>query len=657
MTIEIATLRYAETPPRTATRSWRASTDAATTTAPLLSRWGAVALAISAIGTIPLALAAKMGRAGDANAQEMWWVGICLIVIPLVVRLFSRAPSRTERLLLVGALALFLFGTRLAFDPVRVPYHDELLHEFTARSIMDTRQLYGDNSMLPASPVFPGLELVTTAIANLTGLSVPVSGLLVIAIARLVTMLALFLLAEQITGSAYAAGLTCAVYATSPQYTLWNGYFAYESLAIPLLVFAIYCLMRVTDVETRGRTVQWAIATVLSIAALIATHHVTAIIFVGFLVMWSAVTFTSRAFRKDRAKTWLITGLTAVLAITWIATAGRTVWGYLYPIGEHAAVQVKQMLTGTSPPRKLFADETGEKNPLGERLVSVTSLLVICGALVVAWWHVFRTRARRLRPTLATVDPSTSAWRFLLDTGRRPSAFAALTVLSLAFPLSYAGRFLDSTKFIAARSASFVYLGAAVVIAVWLTVRTREWRAATVGVVGLVVAYVVIGGVAFGAQPAYMRLPGPYMVSADSRSVDTPAIAAAEWGAGTLPEGARLSADRVNRLLFANFAGSRPITSLGDKIYVNWLYYPDFGDFQLDLLRLGNVEYLLSDVRMSEGLPRSGVYFEEGEIDGRYAEPLPLEGLVKYRDMPGVDTLYDNGVILVFDVRSLLGAQ
>jgi hypothetical protein len=47
------------------------------------------------------------------------------------------------------------------------------------------------------------------------------------------------------------------------------------------------------------------------------------------------------------------------------------------------------------------------------------------------------------------------------------------------------------------------------------------------------------------------------------------------------------------------------------------------------------------------------VYFEEGEIGELYQEPLPLAGLVKYRDIPGVDTFYDNGAILVFDIRRL----
>lgn len=654
MTVQIGMLRYGDAAARPVVRHRDGHAEVAAATPPALSLLGALALMVAAVGTIPLALAAQMGRDGNADAQKMWWVGICTIVVPLVVRLCSRAPSRAERLLLVVALGLLLFGPRVAFDPVRVPYHDELLHEFTARSIMDTGRLYETNSMLPASPVFPGLELVTTAIANLTGLSVPVAGLLVVALARVLTMAALFLLAEQITGSAYAGGLACAVYAASPQFTLWNSYFAYESLAIPLLVFGIYCLMRVTDGESTKRSLRWSIATVLTVGALVATHHITAFVFLCVVFAWSATTFTSRAFRRDRARTWLIAFASAALAVAWVATAGRTVLEYLRPIAEEAVQQVREMAEGSGPPRKLFADETGEKNPLSERIVSVTSLLLVCGALTIAWWHVFRTRARRLRSTLATCEPDTSAWRYLLATGRRPSAFAALTVLSLAFPLSYAGRFTNATKFIAARSASFVYLGAAVVIAVWLTVRNRHKRGVVLVVTGLLVAYAVIGGVAFGAQPSYMRLPGDYMVSADARSVDTPSLDAAAWADGNLREGGRLSADRVNRMLFANAAAVHPVTSLGDKLYVNWLYYDaELGPFQRSLIRLGRIEYVVSDVRLTTGLPRSGVYFEEGEIDGYHTDPLPLDGVLKFRHIEGVDTLYDNGVILVFDIRRL----
>ena len=234
--------------------------------APFLSPLGAIALMISALGTIPIALAAKQAREGQTDVRALWWFGVALVVVPPVLRLCSRSPSRGERVLLVAALALFLFGTRLAFDPIRVPYHDELLHDFTARNIMRNHRLFDANSMLPASPVFPGLEIVTTAIANVTGLSVPISGLLVVGLARLVTMLALFLLVEQAAGSSYAAGLACALYAANPQFTLWNSYFAYESLAIPLLILSAYCLFR----SGHGPRLRWGIATALVTASLVA---------------------------------------------------------------------------------------------------------------------------------------------------------------------------------------------------------------------------------------------------------------------------------------------------------------------------------------------------------------------------------------------------
>jgi hypothetical protein len=618
---------------------------------PLLSPLGALALIVSACGTVPLAVSASMARRGDTDVRPLWWLGVAMIVVPPVLRLCSRHPSRTERVLLVCALALFLFGTRLAFDPIRVPYHDELLHDFTARNIMRNHRLFDANSMLPASPVFPGLEIVTTAIANVTGLSVPVSGLLVIAIARLVTMLALFLLVEQAAGSHYAAGLACAVYAANPQYTLWNSYYAYESLAIPLLILSTYCLLR-SDGPARLR---WGIATTLVVGALVTTHHVTALLFLSFVFMWSVVTLTSRAFRRDRKVTWLITCVTGAFLVVWVATAGRTAWGYLYPIGRNAVVQLGDTLHGTGQHRQLFSDPTGEKNPLGERIAGVSSLLVLSISLVFAWWFVYRTRAGRLRSTLATCEPNTSAWKLLLETGRRPSAFAALAVLSLGYPASYVGRLLPSTSFLAARSASFVYFGAAAMIAVWLTVRLRQTGSAARVAVGAVIAFVVLGGIAFGAQPAYVRLPGEYLVAADARSVDTPALDAADWAGENLPSGARISADRVNRLLFGVAAGTHAITSLGDKVYVNWLYTsPDLGPFQQSLIDSANIEYLVSDLRLSTGLPKAGVYFEEGEQgDQLYTEPLPLAGMTKYRDLAGVNTIYDNGAILVFDIRRL----
>jgi hypothetical protein len=51
-------------------------------------------------------------------------------------------------------------------------------------------------------------------------------------------------------------------------------------------------------------------------------------------------------------------------------------------------------------------------------------------------------------------------------------------------------------------------------------------------------------------------------------------------------------------------------------------------------------------------------YFEEGEIaDGRHEVPIAARVLAKWDGVPGVDRVYDNGSIRVYDVRRISDAD
>ena len=62
------------------------------------------------------------------------------------------------------------------------------------------------------------------------------SALIVIGVARLIMMLALFLLFERLSGSSRVAGLAALVYCASPNFLFWSSQYSYQSLALPLAV-------------------------------------------------------------------------------------------------------------------------------------------------------------------------------------------------------------------------------------------------------------------------------------------------------------------------------------------------------------------------------------------------------------------------------------
>ena len=68
------------------------------------------------------------------------------------------------------------------------------------------------NPVLPVTGHYVGLPAITDAVSSLTGLKVFGAGILVIGVARLVIMLGLFLLFEDVSGSARVAGLAALFY-------------------------------------------------------------------------------------------------------------------------------------------------------------------------------------------------------------------------------------------------------------------------------------------------------------------------------------------------------------------------------------------------------------------------------------------------------------
>ncbi len=51
-------------------------------------------------------------------------------------------------------------------------------------------------------------------------------------------------------------------------------------------------------------------------------------------------------------------------------------------------------------------------------------------------------------------------------------------------------------------------------------------------------------------------------------------------------------------------------------------------------------------------LPASGQYFPVDPNVGKYTRPLPLAGLTKFNQVPGVARIYDSGNIVIYDLKS-----
>ncbi len=152
--------------------------------------------------------------------------------------------SRQEAIGLVVVLGLAIHFVKLLQSPLRFTFSDEFPYWRTANDILTSGHLFKENSLLPVSPLYPGLELATTAVANLTGLSIFGAGVIMVGVARVALALALYLFYEQVSGSARVAGIAAAIYMGNPHFVIFDAQFAYESLGLAFLLTVLHALLR-----------------------------------------------------------------------------------------------------------------------------------------------------------------------------------------------------------------------------------------------------------------------------------------------------------------------------------------------------------------------------------------------------------------------------
>src|SRR6266849_5554459 len=584
-----------------------------------------------AVGVFLVALAYNAGRAAAPWTDTLFWFGLLVLFLPIAGRLFSPAPARRERIALIIVLGIALNLAKFLQYPLYFASYDEFAHWRTAQDIAASGHLFQGNPLLPISPLYPGLEIVTNALSSLTGLSIFSSGTVVIGVARLVLVLALYLFYEYISNSAHVAGIAALLYMANPGFLGTDVMFAYESLALPLAVFVVFVVAR-RYYAPAGRHMGLTLAIWLGLAAVVITHPLTSYAFVAFLCLWTVAYFQQGRGQKGKTGPGGVALLGLILSIAWLIYTGNIVVSYLTSPFAGAVHQLVQILDGERKIRPLFQDGSGFVTPLWEPVTAYTSVaLVLLGipfGLFRIWQH------------------------------HRASATAlALAGAALAYPASQALHLTNTGAEVADRSTEFLFLGIAFVLAIGVTefwlARAPTWRRSVMTMA--VIAVLFMGQTIVGNGPPWARMPGPYLVSADQRSIEPESIAAAEWAHSYLGPGHRIASDRINTLLMATYGGEWVVTASNDKIAVWPLFIsPQFRPRMEEILRQDRIQYLVVDHRLSTGLPRVGTYFNKGEPNAlHYTRPIDAAALAKFDSMKDVSRLFDSGDIVIYDVGAI----
>ena len=234
------------------------------------------------VGVVLIAAGDALAAHNSAWGQIAFWLGMAAVWIPSAARVVGTSASRSERILVLALLVMFLYIAQVLFNPSGFTPHDPFLWDLTTTDILHTGTLFNPNPLLPVSPLYPGLAATTAALVTLTGLSTFAASMLIIGVAQILFALALFLLYERVGRSSWIAGVATLVYLTNPQFT-FDQLYAYESLALPLAIALFYRVLQgLTGAENRKGHI--AVVLIL-ILALDVTHHLTSFILTGLLLL------------------------------------------------------------------------------------------------------------------------------------------------------------------------------------------------------------------------------------------------------------------------------------------------------------------------------------------------------------------------------------
>jgi len=624
---------------------------------PVSLGWLPLLTLTSALGVFLVAYAFHDSRIGGVGWEAFFFSGLLLMYVPPLLRLISPAPSRFERVALVCMVGLACYLIKIMASPLYFSMFDEFLHWRTVNDIMTGGHLFSANALLPVSPSYPGLEIVTSALASLSGLDTFTSGLIVIGFARLLMLLSLFALYEQIMKSSRMAGIAVMIYMANPHFLLFDAQYAYESLALPLALFVMFVLsphqkisvfldrikpaapfMALTKERHKwlNSDLRWLTCIAwMALAALTFTHHVTDFFFVALLLLW-AITYTCMRLVPLRRSNLAKTALFAVgMAVVSTVRGGNPVIGYLSSFIEVSLHELAGVITGTGGARQLFVTYTGQPTPLWERLVTLSSVGMIVFCLpfgLLCLWQRYRSNA------LA----------------------CTFFIVALFYPLSQLFRFTTTGAELTDRAAPFLFLPIAAVMSMCIVqfwpARWLNWRQ-QVMLTGAV-ALLFLGGVILGTGPSSALLPGPYEVIADIRSIEPEGIQAALWARVYLGPDNRVATDRINSILMGVYGDQRIVSSIADRIDVSPVFFSSqLGPHEVSLLRSARVDYLVVDVRLARSLPLLGFYYEQNEEGAyRHTVPISMQALTKFSAVPQVNRTFDSGDIVIYNTGGLINA-
>ncbi len=567
----------------------------------------ALALAVAAIGVLTVAVSFAIGRADATGAEILLWIGRALIWLPLMLIAVAPRVADAQRLAALVALAVAQSLTKWMYAPRDLRFPDELQHLRTALEVAQHDTLAVDNPTLPVSPSFPGLEVLTDALASIGDMSIFAAGTIVASAAHVALAVAMFGLVRLLGRGGRLAAVAALVFAVGPHHPTFNTMFIYLAPAL-LLMVATLALAIDTRRATRWQTGGLCMA---CLAGLIATHHITAIVAILALVLGAGVALVAGDRQRARRFASLATG-GLVLAAAWVASHAGVVVDYLPD-----SILGTFTTPGARGGAKVVASAPGVVGQaLAYAAFASAAVLVAVGAL--ALWRSRSTTARVMAAG-AIGFYAVLAARVLTGNGEATTRGFTYALLFAAIPIAMA------------------------VLRIWTPAAPRRRAAAGAVVLSLLFA----GFAAVGWPPSWQSVPGRFRIAGYESGVNVLNIAAARWARVGIGAGHRTACDYGTCSVFGAYGRQDAIPDASPLFYAPAIDAP-----MRQYVRERAIDFAAVNVRLSRQLPVRGEYFRDDIAARPRGRPLSRGALVKFDRAAQASRVYDNGTVRIYDLRS-----
>ncbi len=592
------------------------------------------------MGAVTYAYNRALVDRGDSY-YPLFWMGLAAILGSAMTFVLARSRTRTERLVVLVGAAGLAFVPKVLMSMSGPRYYDEFFHLRQAADTVAAGKLFLPNPGLPVVRFYPGLSAVTTVIHDLSGLSLWRSGQLIVLVAHVVTVLAIFLIAEGIWRDDRVAAVAALLYAVGPSFIYFDSQYGYESLALPFLAATVFCAVSIRRAGTNAEARSFAVVGALLGVGCILTHHLTAIalaIVLAVLAVASLLRDRSRPVRAARY-TGALAVMVAAAVAGWIGTYARPTIAYLSPYPRQALSE----LTGhSSTPTVIFIDGATR------RVISPSHALFSQSSA-----PGYEKAAGFAAPALLALAFAVTAL-MLIRRRRWPSGLGPFLVLGGLYFASLPFTLVAAGGEGAHRSWAYTYLGVVLVVAgggTWVLDRhVRHGRRTLVVVAaGLVAALAVVtlGSQAVSEDTDY-RFPGPYQFESDTLGVTPELRATSAWFLATYGPGHNLLTDRTSGEVLISSGRQDPVPYVSE---VNYLPFATVGLLPRSLVRtLANDgdDFMVVDKRIERLVGKHAPL-------GPAVQPIDPANLNRYRSLPWVQLVYEstNYAVYHFDFGAL----